>query len=229
MPGIMRVGRNDQRFLPVPDLRQATSYTCGVAALQSVLVYFGIEPPAEKAFAKEIGTDSKNGTDPGQITRAARKYGLTTEIKQHMTLGELESYVRRGIPVMVAYQAWTDKKQVEWKKDWVDGHYSVVVGMDAKNVYLEDPSILGSVGYISRQEFLDRWHDTDRNNRKYYNLGIVLTRPGFKPPRSPRSADRRRECGSTSALTRGTKPGSVSRCCYRSRSRVRRAPWPSPR
>jgi len=165
----------------VPDLRQATSYTCGVAALQSVMVYFGIEPEGEKDLARELGTTYKDGTDPAQIAKVARKHGLGAEIKEHLTLADLEGYVRRGIPVMVTYQAWTDKKHVDWKKDWVDGHYSVVVGMDSKNVYLEDPSILGSVGKIPRQEFLDRWHDTDRKQRKLQNLGIVFTKPGFKP------------------------------------------------
>ena len=41
----------------------------------------------------------------------------------------------------------------------MNGHYMVVIGIDNQNVYFEDPAILGSRGYITDQEFLDRWHD----------------------------------------------------------------------
>ena len=84
---------------------------------------------------------------------------------------------------MVTYQAWSDKKHPDYKNEWDCGHYSVVKGMDAKNVYFEDPSSLGTRDYLPRQEFLDRWHDTDRHQRKLRNLGIVFTRPGFDPVR----------------------------------------------
>jgi hypothetical protein len=41
-------------------------------------------------------------------------------------------------------------------------------------LYFEDPWILGSVGYIARNEFLLRWHDIVGGVRRVYNLGITV-------------------------------------------------------
>ena len=35
----------------------------------------------------------------------------------------------------------------------------VVIGFNDNNVYFEDPYILGSRGYMSRQEFQEGWHN----------------------------------------------------------------------
>ena len=45
-----------------------------------------------------------------------------------------------------AYKSKDDK--TPWKDDWVDGNYIVAIGYDENNIYFEDPSILGGVGYI---------------------------------------------------------------------------------
>ena len=52
--------------------------------------------------------------------------------------------------------------------------------MDRRNLYFEDPSLLGSRGFIPRQEFLDRWHDyegdppLDAGDRKYVHMAIFI-------------------------------------------------------
>lgn len=169
--------RNPPKLLPLPDVRQATTYTCGVASLQSLLAYWGKGGDwTEKEYAKELGTTAKDGTDPRPIVRLAHRYGLRAEYRENMTLGDLEKSVRAGKPVMVTYQAYREGSK-PWKDDWIDGHYSVVIGMDSKYVYLEDPSMLGSRGFIPRAEFEERWHDTDRTNRKLIHAGIVFDCP----------------------------------------------------
>jgi uncharacterized protein len=50
-----------------------------------------------------------------------------------------------------------------------------------KNVYLEDPSMLGTRGDIPRQEFLERWHD--HNLVKYIHMGIFIK--GKEPAKHP--------------------------------------------
>jgi predicted double-glycine peptidase len=47
-------------------------------------------------------------------------------------------------------QAWRKKEKLdkEWVDIWDNGHYVVVIGVDAKYIYFEDPSTLGGIGYI---------------------------------------------------------------------------------
>lgn len=170
-------------LINLPDVRQGTTYTCGTAALMSLMAYYGWKggDPNEKAFARELGTSWVNGTEPGEIMRMARKLGLRVTKHEGMTLADLSREVKAGRPVMVAYQAYADEAgpfphKKPWKDDWNDGHWSLVVGIDERNVYLEDPSMLGKRGFIPRAEFLERWHDTDANDRPVYqHLGLVFS------------------------------------------------------
>ncbi|MGE0488135.1 MAG: C39 family peptidase [Vulcanimicrobiota bacterium] len=169
------------RLLPVPDTRQSTVYSCGAAALQAVLMYYGQEF-IESDLMTRLGTDPENGTPPHAIVKVARELGLNAELREGMTLEDLAREVRAGVPVIIDAQAWSDEPHPDWKNDWVDGHYMVVVGIDEQNVYFEDPSTLGSKGVIPRQEFLDRWHDVEADGRKYWQSGIVIKAPAPAPP-----------------------------------------------
>ena len=82
-------------------------------------------------------------------------------MQTNLTLTDLEQFNANGTPVIIAGQAWRDPEEENrsWDTLWDDGHYMVVIGLDKDNVYFEDPSLLGSRGYIPRQEFLSRWHD----------------------------------------------------------------------
>ena len=61
---------------------------------------------------------------------------------------------------MVAIQAWLETDPPpDWSKNWEDGHWVIVIGMDDEKVYFEDPAILGSRGWLPQAEFLARWHD----------------------------------------------------------------------
>jgi predicted double-glycine peptidase len=165
------------RELPVPDVRQATSFTCGASALQAILMYFG-EEVSEDELARELGTTPNDGASPDAILRTARAHGLTAELREHVTIEALTRAVRAGTPVLLAIQAWPDTKRASFADDWEDGHYVVVVAVDGDTIVLEDPSILGSRGTLTRAELADRWHDMD-NSRKYEQMGIFF---GGKPP-----------------------------------------------
>jgi len=176
-------------LLPVPDVRQATDYTCGAASLQAILAYYGVRDDSESVLAQELHTDPQFGTDTSDIVRVARASGLAAEQREGMTLHDLEELVLRRVPVMVAYQAWRDEDATgPWANEWERGHYSVVIGLDAENVYLEDPVLIGEVGFIPRAEFLERWHDVDRNDRRLNQIGIVIT--SEKPPHALNRASR---------------------------------------
>jgi uncharacterized protein len=109
-----------------------------------------------------------------------------------MTLDELEAaiYPRSAhdhpIPVIVDIQAWREDRDTAWPDRWDDGHYVVVIGMDERNVYFEDPSLEGQQGRIPRKEFVDRWRDyegeTPETGRKYIRSGILISGKEPRPP-----------------------------------------------
>ncbi len=173
------------RELAVPDVRQSTNYTCGVAALQAVLAYYGIET-REDMLARELGADPEKGVNPQAIVRVARAHGLSAELREGMSLRDVTTLVNSGSPVLVALQAWSDKPRSMYRDDWDDGHYAVVIGVERDVVVFEDPSVLGSRAVLSRNDFEDRWHDTDGTHR-YIRMGIAFAGkpPAARLPRVP--------------------------------------------
>ncbi|HEX2695116.1 MAG TPA: cysteine peptidase family C39 domain-containing protein [Acidobacteriota bacterium] len=166
----------------IADVRQSTAYSCGAAALQAVLNYYGIDK-REKALMDMLKTTEEAGTSPDNIVRVAKELGLQADPRENVRYEDLIKAYREGIPVICAIQAWTDALPGKraWTSDWEDGHYVIVIGADEQFVYVEDPSLLGTRGIILKQEFLDRWHDYtggppfDPTDRAYVRLGIFMT------------------------------------------------------
>lgn len=173
-------------LLQVPDVRQSTNYSCGVACFQAVIRYWGGEDLREDQLIKYLNITSE-GADPEDLIQGAEKKGFQAEIRENLTLDDLKKSIEQGVPVIIGAQAWKEKNKF-WETD-DSGHYMVVIGIDNKNVYLEDPSILGSRGYISHEEFIVRWHDQSRDSkhkkiREYVHMGIFIR--GEKPAKNPK-------------------------------------------
>ena len=166
----------------IPDVRQSTTYSCGAAALQAVLSYYGIDK-RERALMDKLKTTEEAGTSPDNIVRVAKELGLQADPRENVTYEDLIKAYREGTPVICAIQAWTDvpAEKRTWTSDWEDGHYVIIIGADEQFIYVEDPSLLGNRGVIPKQEFLDRWHDYtgeapfDPSDRPYIHPGIFVT------------------------------------------------------
>lgn len=158
--------------LEVPCVRQTTLYTCGAASAVAALRAFD-QPAHERALAKELRSSPQTGTLPANIVAAMKARGLGAVARTGLGLPELRSQLERGALVLVAYQAWRDDEKTPWRDHWDDGHYSVVTGMDDKNVYLMDPS-MDERGFVPHEEFKERWHDVDGNGVTVEQLGIVI-------------------------------------------------------
>jgi len=177
----------DERFASVPDVRQSTGYTCGAAALQAVLAYWGTQE-REDRLAHRLRSTPEAGTHPLDILRVAREFGLTADLREGLDLADLERALADGTTVIVDLQAWRDRADLPWAETWDDGHYMVLLAMDAANLYFEDPSLLGSRGLIPRAEFVERWHDYDGEppldpaDQKYVHMAIFLRGAGSAPP-----------------------------------------------
>lgn len=174
------------RVLGVPDVRQATVYTCSASALQAVLAYSGDEVP-EAELATSLGATPQDGAPPEAIVRVARARGLVVEQREGVRLAEVRAHVRAGHPVMLAIQAWADPPPASWQMDWDDGHYVVVIGVERGRVIFEDPSLLGSHGWLRPDELEARWHDMDAA-RKNDHLAIFFGDARTRPPRPTASA-----------------------------------------
>jgi hypothetical protein len=72
----------------------------------------------------------------------------------------------------------------DWRNDYDDGHYAIVIG-NAKGVLLfEDPGSFRRT-WLRESEFLARWHDRDPStNEKLEHFAMVLLgkEPADKTP-----------------------------------------------
>lgn len=118
---------------------------CGPASLKMVLEYFGLNK-TEKELAKLTDTNPKNGTSLAGIIKAARRVGFKASHKDLSQFTDIQKLLNKKIPVII---------------DWFHedcGHYSVAVGLDAKNIYLMDPE-LAAIRKIDRVTFKRIWFD----------------------------------------------------------------------
>jgi len=128
---------------------------CGPASLKMILSYFGINK-TEKELAKLCETDEKLGTSAEDLVRVIRSYALQSDIHNEGNLGDIEKCIQKDIPVIVN---WFSRGRTDYGISEVpDGHYSVVIGIDKKYIYLQDPEI-GKQRKIERDDFLTVWFD----------------------------------------------------------------------
>lgn len=146
----------------VPDVKQTTDYTCGIASLAAVLGFYGINV-TEEQLLKETYIDPEVGVAIAEIIKAGKRRGFTPTLVENASLEKLEDSVNNGQLTIILSQAWRAKsgwfrRHIPWEEEWDAGHYMVVIGYDEENIYFEDPWILGTRGFIPRDEFLKRWH-----------------------------------------------------------------------
>jgi len=104
-------------FASIPDVRQSTGYTCGAAALQAVLAYWGFEE-REDRLAARLHSTPEAGTHPLDILRVAREFGLAAELREGLELSDLERALAEGTTVIVDLQAWRERADVPWTETW---------------------------------------------------------------------------------------------------------------
>ena len=128
---------------------------CGPASLKMVLAYYGIEK-TEKELAKFCGTEAELGTNDVSLQKAAESLGMKVEIHNNASFDDIQSWLDKKVPVIVD---WFSRGRSDYPDSAVaDGHYSVVVGLDDENIYLQDPEI-GSLRTIKKDDFMKVWFD----------------------------------------------------------------------
>jgi predicted double-glycine peptidase len=166
--------RRSQRMLDLHSQRQASDFDCGAQALQTVMAYYGVEVRRDRLI-RELGT-GQHGTDVRAMVAFARKKGFQVETGEGWTLDDVKGHVDQGHPVIVLVQAWSDRYMTlkEWRTNYEDGHYAIVIGYNDKAVFFEDSAAFYRT-WLNNGEFQARWHDMDpATGRKLEQFGMVL-------------------------------------------------------
>lgn len=155
-------------LLPVKSFRQMPSM-CGPASLKMVFGYYGIRK-TEKEIAKMCGTTKELGTNDKSIKRVAEALGFKVEIKNNSTFEDIQNWLNKKVPVIVDW--FTRGRNDYTDSDIADGHYSVVVGLNDKFIYLQDPE-LGKIRKMRKKDFMVVWFDF---TGKYINPKELIIR-----------------------------------------------------
>ena len=135
------VQSSPKNLIRVPLTRQGLNYTCGPSALASILYYYDQSKVyLETDLAKELNSNDVDGTLVKDVVRFSEAEGFQVTTHYDWTLDGLKSSIDQGIPVLVLLQAWADLETPghDYRSDWDDGHFSVAIGYDEKNIYFMD-------------------------------------------------------------------------------------------
>lgn len=155
-------------LISLPAGRQTYDFDCGPKALQLVLAYYGLDI-REDRLIKELQTD-KDGTSVENMITFARKHKFNVFAECGVAIETIKNFLREGNPVITLVQAWTEKNMtlIDWKKDYDDGHYVVVIGYHDDIIIFQDPSSFKRT-WMTEHEFLARWHDRCPRTQKNYD------------------------------------------------------------
>lgn len=132
-------------MLNVKPYEQIKSGFCGPAALKMVFGYYGIEK-SEAEIGRLSNCSVRRGTSVSGILKAVRAVGLKGFVRDFCDISDILKYVKKRIPVIVNWFSHDN------------GHYSVAVGIDGRNIYFQDPEI-GKIREMSLKKFKTVWFD----------------------------------------------------------------------
>ncbi len=163
-------------WLEVPSYQQTTEYTCGPAAVVSLLHYHHMQAN-EMQIATEMQTSQTVGTNPHQMTEWLNSNGFEASWHENGSLEMLQQNLSEGKPILV-----------EWS-DW-GGHWVLVIGYDIRNpddlmddvIIFADPydrhdDHQDGFTWFNAQRFYYMWYDAllfDSVMRRVYISAVPL-------------------------------------------------------
>jgi predicted double-glycine peptidase len=170
-------------FLTVKGYQQTEDYTCGPAAIMSILHYYGklkdseMNHATEMKIAKEMGTSAEIGTTPQQIITWLKQHDFKVTSGENGTIEMLRANLEKGIPTLV-----------EWA-DW-GGHWVIVTGYNAQGktihdekdtIFFADPSArfdneksIYGITTFNPDRFASMWFDAQYFNPGHLVRGIYI-------------------------------------------------------
>lgn len=138
---------------------------CGPTSLRMVLDFYGVKI-TEKEIIKlakydEKKMDKKDNTGAKRLADGAKSLGFQAFVKDNSRLEDVRHYVlKKKVPVIVNWFSETE------------GHYSVVVDIDKKQITLRDPET-GGLRKIPLKTFEDIWFDFSPHHIRTPNSLVV--------------------------------------------------------
>lgn len=126
-----------------PLIQQLSNYDCGVATVQSVLLYEG-KYINYKELEEELKTSKEDGTSPKNINMVLEGHKVKTQ--ETNTTTDIQINLLRNKPTIVC---------VHYKKD---SHYCSIIGFDQKGFLLHDPNTKKEKK-IPYERFIKVWYN----------------------------------------------------------------------
>jgi hypothetical protein len=171
--------------LPLTAFQQTTDYTCGPAALLTLLHYYHRDGD-EMKIASEAHCNKDTGTSPQDMVAWLEHHGFKVTWGENGSLDMLRGNLAKGIPTLV---------------EWIDwgGHWVIVVGYDTRNtdtldddlLIFADPSdctdgVVDGITTFNAQRFDSMWFDAFLFGKPMHKLFITaVPAPGTQPTTSP--------------------------------------------
>lgn len=166
-------------LLNVGEYRQQTKWSCGPATLKIILDSFG-RKLSEKELIHLTGCNEKIGTPPDALCSALQSLGYRTFQQTNADISDIESFLRAGLPVIVAYQSVDDKPYgtlPNINDDNRYGHYAVIMGTNKTHFFLSNPEKDSAYDPIHKDVFLKIWWDRDLIERRLFNRWFMAAFP----------------------------------------------------
>lgn len=142
---------------------------CGAAAAVMLLSAYTGKTLTLDAFYDKFNIPGDPYLSINQVRDALGSEGILTELKAGLTLRDLFGYLLAGRPsiVLIKYSILRDAALTE--KSFSGPHFSVVVGMDLKYIYVHDPLFSepdeGEARPYPLDIFLKAWTDVAQDTR----------------------------------------------------------------
>jgi predicted double-glycine peptidase len=170
--------KHSVKFIDIKGYQQTTDYTCGPAAVMSLLHYYGeldcsqMNPKTEMQLAKEMGTTVAEGTNEQQIVKWLNDHGFHATLYYSGTVAKLRQNLAKGVPVLI---------------NWIDwgGHWVALAGYDAAGnihsinhdtIFFADPAVhfdniktRDGISFFNSERFSYMWF----NSKMLKNICIV--------------------------------------------------------
>lgn len=146
-------------ILEIPDVRQATDYDCGAAAVDAVCAFHGLRKRGPSRLANAV-----QGMCPSTVEAVLRSLGLSV-LSGAMELSDLKHLTQTGRPVLCPITTEDD-----------GGHWVVVAGVHRSMVWYHCP--LAGMRKATVADWCLRWRDTSRAGQEFRKWGICPARQG---------------------------------------------------
>ena len=155
-----------KKVLDAPKIKQLPGGYCGVASLNMIVAYHGLQISQEDLaqYFLEPDTIEEAGVSRHEIVMAARELGFIAHPYNGLNLEKVIELIDRDLPIIARIKS----------KSWGWGHFCVIKGYDDKQplIYINNPDDLRR-NKIDWQEFKYAW-DLSRRKWGTRNYGIVV-------------------------------------------------------